>query len=118
MTRLLTAAALVAMLPVTAQAQSGSSCSGTTQIDFNFCAKEKWKAADAELNRLWRLAKSTADSRGEGHALLEAQRSWLRQRDGKCDPELSGDGSAAPMFYWSCMEEMTLSRNAELRAMN
>ncbi|NVK13518.1 MAG: DUF1311 domain-containing protein [Rhodobacteraceae bacterium] len=108
-------ALLAALSPVAAAAQSR--CSGQTQIDANFCAQEKWQLADDELNRLWKQKKALADARGTGAALLAEQRSWLRQRDAACKPELAAGGSAAPMFYWACMEEETLARNQVLRSL-
>ncbi|WP_170446485.1 lysozyme inhibitor LprI family protein [Ruegeria arenilitoris] len=105
----------VILLPSVSCAQSH--CAGQTQIDATFCAKEKWEIADKELNRLWKEVKSAADKRGNGEALLNEQRAWLKRRDATCDPELKSDGSAAQMFYWSCMEEQTLNRNQELSAL-
>ncbi|WP_432256712.1 lysozyme inhibitor LprI family protein [Limimaricola sp. AA108-03] len=92
-------------------------CDPSTQMGLNFCAHEEWMAADAELNRLWGVVKPRADARGTGQALLNEQRAWLARRDATCEPEQQGGGSAAPMFYWRCMEGLTLRRNAELRAM-
>ncbi|QFT73241.1 hypothetical protein FIU92_09405 [Ruegeria sp. THAF33] len=102
------------MLPCSAAAQS--SCSGQTQLDANFCAKEQWEAADRELNRLWAQIKPAADARGDGDALLTEQRAWLKARDATCDKEWSGGGSAAPMFYWTCMKEQTVARNQALES--
>jgi len=104
----------VTLAPSTSFAQS--SCGGQTQLEINFCAKEKWEIADRELNRLWKQIKPTADARGDGQALLTEQRAWLKTRDAACDPELTSGGSADAMFYWTCMEEQTLKRNQELAA--
>ncbi|MBY6067249.1 DUF1311 domain-containing protein [Leisingera aquaemixtae] len=106
---------LAAFCPAAASAQS--SCNGQTQIDANFCAKEKWQIADNELNRLWKQVKPAADARGTGQALLAEQRAWLKRRDATCLPERSSGGSAAAMFYWACMEEETLQRNQVLRSL-
>lgn len=113
MLRLLTL--LAALSPAAATAQPH--CNGQTQIDANFCAKEKWEIADRELNRLWSQAKPAADARGTGQALLAEQRAWLKRRDAACGPEQASGGSAAPMFYWDCMEQETLRRNQVLRAL-
>ncbi len=94
-----------------------SHCNGQTQLDANFCAKEKWSVADRELNRLWNEKKPVADARGTGAALLDEQRAWLRYRDLTCEPELQAGGSADQMFYWSCMEQETLRRSQVLRAL-
>ena len=106
------ASLIIALFPISAAAQS--SCSGQTQLDANFCAKEQWEAADRELNRLWAQIKPAADARGDGKTLLNEPRAWLKTRDSTCEPELKSDGSAAPMFYWACMEEQTLARNQAL----
>ncbi|MEW2916594.1 lysozyme inhibitor LprI family protein [Ruegeria sp. ANG10] len=103
---------IVTLTPTYSAAQS--SCGGQTQLDANFCAKEKWEIADRELNRIWAEVKPLADARGYGQALLDEQRAWLKARDATCDPELESDGSAAPMFYWACMEQQTLTRNQAL----
>ena len=102
-------------LPTTLSAQA--SCNGSTQIDMNFCARDKWQIADDQLNALWKQVKPKADARGTGKALLTEQRAWLKRRDATCKPELESGGSAAQMFYWSCMEEQTRARNAQLRAL-
>ncbi|PRY24206.1 uncharacterized protein YecT (DUF1311 family) [Aliiruegeria haliotis] len=104
----------VTLCPAMGMAQSH--CKGQTQIDANFCAKEKWEIADKELNRIWKQVKPRADARGTGKALLDKQRAWLKKRDATCEPERNSDGSAAAMFYWDCMERLTLQRNQELRA--
>lgn len=106
---------LIALSPSIVTAQSH--CDGQTQIDANFCAKEQWEAADRELNQLWKQVKPVADARGAGKALLNEQRAWLKRRDATCGPELKSDGSAAQMFYWSCMEQQTLQRNEVLRTL-
>ncbi len=104
----------LALIPSSSFAQS--QCGGQTQLEINFCAQEKWAIADTELNRLWKEIKPAADARGDGQALLNEQRTWLKKRDAKCEPELTSGGSADAMFYWSCMEEQTLKRNQELAA--
>ncbi|UWQ62157.1 lysozyme inhibitor LprI family protein [Leisingera caerulea] len=106
---------LAALSPAAATAQPH--CNGQTQIDANFCAMEKWEIADRELNRLWNQVKPAADARGTGPALLAEQRAWLKRRDAACGAEQASGGSAAPMFYWSCMERETLQRNRVLRSL-
>ncbi|UUV04846.1 MULTISPECIES: lysozyme inhibitor LprI family protein [Ruegeria] len=105
---------VLSILPCSAAAQT--SCGGQTQLDANFCAKEQWEIADRELNQLWAQIKPAADARGDGDALLTEQRAWLKARDATCEKELSGGGSAAPMFYWTCMKEQTEARNQALQA--
>lgn len=92
------------------------SCGGQTQIEANFCAKEKWEIADRELNRIWKEVKPLADAKGAGQALLTEQRVWLKTRDATCEEELTSGGSADAMFYWTCMEQQTLARIQALAA--
>ncbi|MEM8850088.1 MAG: lysozyme inhibitor LprI family protein [Pseudomonadota bacterium] len=118
MLRFVLAAALFAAAP--AFGQTSKDCSRMpTQLDANFCAKDGWAISDGELNRLWSVVKPAADARGTGQALLDAQRAWLRYRDATCEAEQNeyAGGSIAAMVYWSCMDRLTLQRNAELRAM-
>jgi uncharacterized protein YecT (DUF1311 family) len=98
-------------------ASSARHCQGQTQRELNICAMTHWEVSDAELNRLWRMLKPRADAAGWGQRLLNEQRAWLKRRDAVCNAELSGGGSAAHMFYWNCMDEMTRARNREFRAM-
>lgn len=108
--------AIAFLTPACALAQEPQySCPGQTQLDFNFCARDGWKVADDELNRLWSEAKPAANARGTGQQLLTEQRAWLQQRDAACEPELESGGSADQMFYWNCMKEQTERRNGELR---
>lgn len=107
----------LAIVPLARPAMAGRSCVGMTQTETNFCVKQNWQIADDELNRLWRQVKPIADARGTGKALLAEQRAWLARRDATCEPELNSGGSAAQMFYWACMENMTLRRNDVLRGL-
>ncbi len=109
--------AILVLAAVPGGAAAQPSCGGQTQIAANFCARERWEIADRELNRLWGVVKPAADARGAGAALLEAQRAWLTARDAACEPALEGGGSADAMFYWDCMREATVQRNAELDAL-
>lgn len=108
------------LLPLAASLSAqelGSTCSGTTQLEANICARDRWQLADDKLNRLWREVKPRADARGAGQALLGEQRGWLRQRDAKCKPELNSKGSMAPSLYYGCMQDLTEQRNVQLRGM-
>lgn len=112
--------ALAVTLALAGPAAAQHDCShATTQSDAGFCARAGWELSDAELNRLWGVVKPAADRVGTGAALLTAQRAWLRYRDATCDGERDqyAGGSIAPQIYWSCMDRLTMQRNAELRAM-
>ena len=91
------------------------------------CAGMDFEKADAELNKVWKLAKNAAeeadaeysgDMKGEAAALLKAQRGWIAYRDGQC--ELAGfearGGSMEPMLVNGCLAELTKARTRELQA--
>lgn len=87
-----------------------------TQYEMNVCAERKFKAADAELNRVYNRLASKLDE-GARTRLKATEVSWLKYRDDNCDYESSlyEGGSMRPLIYSSCMERMTKARTAELR---
>jgi uncharacterized protein YecT (DUF1311 family) len=87
-----------------------------TQLDMNLCYQKQFKAADAELNRVYNRLASKLE--GEGRAKLKASEvSWLKYRDDNCDYEafLYEGGTLQPAIYSTCMERVTKVRTAELR---
>lgn len=89
-----------------------------SQAEMNMCAAKRFKAADAELNRVYnRLVSKLGDDAGQLAKLKAAETSWLKYRDDNCDYEDSffEGGSMRPLIYSSCMERMTKARTAELR---
>ncbi|UIJ94212.1 lysozyme inhibitor LprI family protein [Sinorhizobium meliloti] len=100
-----------------------------TQMDLNICADQDYRAADAELNKTYRLAVAAmqatdkelgdidAAHAGALEALKKAQRAWIGYRDGQC--ELAGfearGGSMEPMLVSGCLAELTRKRTAELK---
>lgn len=113
---LLSCAPLLTAAPAQRRAAQNPCDDAKTQLDLNFCADRQFKAADAELNRVYdRLAaKLEAGARGK---LKAAEVSWLKYRDSNCVYEASASegGSMQPMVYSFCLERMTKSRTAELR---
>ncbi len=87
-----------------------------SQAEMNICAEERFKAADAALNRVYGqlAAKEEGDSRAR---LKAAEVSWLKYRDDNCAYEAAGfeGGSMQPLIRASCLERMTKARTAELR---
>ncbi|WLR99121.1 lysozyme inhibitor LprI family protein [Shinella sumterensis] len=100
-----------------------------TQMDMNICAGRDYKAADEELNVVYKKALAAAVETDEGFkdmgdqyvgavdALKRAQRSWIGYRDGQCD--LAGfearGGSLEPLLVSSCLADLTRKRTAELK---
>ncbi|SLN15842.1 hypothetical protein ROJ8625_00519 [Roseivivax jejudonensis] len=109
-------ALLAATAPSWAAAQSFPCRSEATQMELTQCAYEDWQAADAELNRAWKIVKPKADRRGQGQGLLQAQRAWLQFRDATCDAERNQyeGGTIAPMIGFACLARVTRTRTQEL----
>jgi len=103
------------------------------QQEMNWCAGQDYFAADAELNAQWKItvaamkaldAEFAADGSGgydERQSyfenLREAQRGWLRYRDGQCTLEgyAARGGSMEPMLVSGCKARFTHQRTQELR---
>lgn len=103
-----------------APAAAVENCShAATQTDINICTDRAAKAADAELNKLYRQVQSRLkDSPGGHKSLVAAQRAWIAFRDAECRFAASGvgGGSAMPMVMSNCLEQMTRRRAADLKA--
>ncbi len=109
-------------------ARDQTDCSDpTTQQAMNYCASRDFRAADAALNRQWqdtaarmrRLDANIAsdDARPTYFAqLLEAQRAWLRFRDGHCASVgyQARGGSLEPLLIATCRAELTRERTRQL----
>ena len=130
-----------------ANAQEAPDCCGAlgVQAELNDCAAHDFAEADAALNAAWGPARDWAedmDARaqrdqaagvrigppgfgglGEGQTLaqgpLDAQRSWLRYRDGHCaaSAETFSGGSMWPMQYDAWRAGLTRDLPDELRAL-
>lgn len=89
-----------------------------SQAEMNMCAAKKFKAADAELNRVYnQLVAKLGDDAGQRERLKTVETSWLKYRDDNCDYEAAAyeGGSIKPLIYSTCLERMTKSRTEELR---
>ena len=120
--RLRVAFALIATLGMShgapAQGFSPGTC-GTeqSQLALNDCAWRRYRAADSELNRVYRAALA-ADTGAVAVALRTAQRAWMRFRDAQCVyvAALYAGGSMQPMQQGACLEEVTRTRIKQLRS--
>ena len=102
-----------------------------TQAEMNQCAAADFASADKALNAVWPKVRGVMQARdkatgkptdgrpGYYAALLDAQRAWLRYRDGQC--QVAGysmrGGSAEPMVVSGCKAKLTQARVAELKAL-
>jgi len=123
----LAALALVLVAVPPAAAQDEIDCNNAmAQQDMNACAYKDYEAADAELNTVWKEARTTAkdldaelseDLKGAEKTLLAGQRGWIAYRDGQCD--LAGfearGGSMEPMLVSGCLADLTRKRTKELQ---
>ncbi|HZT60441.1 MAG TPA: lysozyme inhibitor LprI family protein [Pyrinomonadaceae bacterium] len=113
---LLSCAALLVNVSAQRRAAKNPCDDARTQLDMNICADKQFKAADAELNRVYDqlAAKLEGDLRAK---LKTAEVSWLKYRDDNCGYEAGvyEGGSMRPMVYSFCLERMTKARTAELR---
>jgi uncharacterized protein YecT (DUF1311 family) len=123
--KLLVTAALLALLPISAQAQSPDCAQPMTQADMNICASRAYVSADALLNQIWRSAISSAKERDtylrngdipSEDMLRQAQRSWIVFRDQACLAEstVARGGSIQPLIQYVCLERLTLNRIDDL----
>jgi len=94
----------------------GSLCSAQTMIDMKDEAGVKYKQADAEMNRVYKLATATCDSAGK-ERLKKAQLVWIKYRDLCCNAEASiyEGGSMYGLAYSNCMTDLTKERTGRLR---
>jgi uncharacterized protein YecT (DUF1311 family) len=96
----------------------------TTQLDMNQCADTDAKAAEAELNEVYRrlLTKLKSDDNAT-KKLKVAQRAWTAFRDARLDELFPADdkqqqyGSIFPMCYAQVTAAISKERTAQLRRM-
>ena len=99
-----------------------------TQTEMNICAGKDYQAADAELNRVYKLAiRSMKESdsdlppemKGAEKALRSAQRSWIPYRDKACEAYgfLARGGTMESLLVSSCLADLTRQRTKELKAL-
>jgi uncharacterized protein YecT (DUF1311 family) len=115
------------LVSVSALAQSKENpCwkTATAQSEMNRCADQDAKAADAELNRVYKdLLSKNKDDANTTKKLREAQRAWIAFRDAQLEalypaPDKQGEyGSIYPMCYAIVSTAMTKERTVQLRRM-
>jgi uncharacterized protein YecT (DUF1311 family) len=89
-----------------------------TQADMNTCSAISYKKADDSLNATYQkalglLQKSDVNAMED---FKKIQRAWIQYRDLHCKyvAGVYEGGSIAPLMYTSCMEELTVERNAAI----
>ena len=88
-----------------------------TQSEMNAYAEEHYKKVDSELNLVYQqLIKLQNGERKK--SLIEIEKTWIKYRDMHCRFAAATyeGGSIYPVIYYTCLEEMTEKRFAELKA--
>jgi uncharacterized protein YecT (DUF1311 family) len=86
-----------------------------TEADMTRCIADAYKKADAELNRIYKLAFTGLDVK-DAENLRKAQRAWVIYRDAQCDAEYAkwDGGTGGPAAHLDCLYRLTQLRTTEL----
>jgi uncharacterized protein YecT (DUF1311 family) len=86
-----------------------------SNADITSCIGTDYEKADAELNRIYKLAFKGLDAKAAEN-LRKAQRAWVIYRDTQCDAEYDkwGGGSGGPRAHLECLSRLTQLRTREL----
>lgn len=87
-----------------------------SQAEASACAHEEYKAADAELNRVYAQLAGVLDTEDKA-ALRESELAWIKYRDTTCVFESSQykGGTMRGMIESFCLARVTKTRTAELK---
>jgi len=99
------------------QAVQLTACShAMSQTDITTCYSEQYKAADAELNRVYKVIRQNL-SKAEREKLVEAQRAWIPFRDKNCEHQTfsSANDSLHTAYKNGCLANVTAARTLELQ---
>jgi uncharacterized protein YecT (DUF1311 family) len=114
-------------VPSAALSQDRPNCKDPqTQMEMNICAGLDYKAADAELNKVYKRAIAamkdmdkdlTPELKGAEKTLREAQRAWIHYRDKACESHgfMTRGGSMESMLVGNCLASLTRQRTKELK---
>lgn len=89
-----------------------------TQVELRNCAGDGLRRADTALNEVYgRIMERLKPDPEAAQALRDAQRAWIRFRDGECDFATVGaeGGSIRPMLVAQCRQKLTEQRVTQLR---
>lgn len=122
---------LLSLMIGLATAAAATDCPGGSQTELIECADLAAQAADAQLNRQWRLTvqavreldKQVDAARGAGfrpfdayNDLVRAQRAWIAYRDAECISEADqvAGGRDTNLVSARCVERLAKDRMSEL----
>ena len=92
-------------------------CEGNgSQAEASGCAHREYKAADAELNKVYGQLAGVLDAEDKA-SLKESELAWIKYRDTTCVFESSQykGGTMRAMIESFCLARVTKARTAELR---
>lgn len=92
-------------------------CEGNgSQAEASACARAEYKAADAELNKIYGRLAGVLDAEDKA-SLKESELAWIKYRDSACAFESSQykGGTMRPMIESFCLARVTKARAAELK---
>ena len=92
-------------------------CEGRgSQAEASDCAYREYKAADAELNKIYNRLAAALDAEDKAQ-LKESEIAWIKFRDSYCAFESSQykGGTMRPMIESFCMARVTKAHAAELK---
>jgi uncharacterized protein YecT (DUF1311 family) len=89
----------------------------TSQADISACADADYKAADTELNMVYRQLEQRLSDADTRRRLVAAQRAWVTFRDSECQfmSSAAQAGSAYPTVVSGCLADLARKRVADLR---
>ena len=87
-----------------------------SQAEASACAHEEYKAADAELNKVYGQLAGVLDAEDKAQ-LKESELAWIKYRDSYCSFESSQykGGTIRPMIEAFCLARVTKAHAAELK---
>src|ERR1700750_2257162 len=113
----LCAAVTVAAGAKTQKQRQVQPCEGNgSQAEANDCAYREYKAADAELNRVYGQLAGVLDAEDKA-SLKESELAWIKYRDSTCTFESSQykGGTMRGMIEAFCLTRVTKARTADLK---
>jgi len=87
-----------------------------SQAEANDCAYQEYKAADAELNKVYGQLAGVLDAEDKA-SLKESELAWIKYRDSTCTFESSQykGGTMRGMIEAFCLARVTKARTADLK---
>jgi uncharacterized protein YecT (DUF1311 family) len=114
---ILVLALLMSSISIAGQKPKDDPCpNAQTQQELNQCAGKAYKAADGELNQVYRKVVAMLDAEQRSQ-LKVAQTAWLKYRDAHCEfvADQYKGGSMRPMIHAFCLADVTRDRTTELK---